>query len=288
MQKAKVRIASSLGDGFAGTFQEAWGLESYNPTTDNDKPCVFVGLYGLPDFYALWRHKGKKYIFWCGSDILHFNGGYWLDDKGEICLDYIPLAEWINKNCENYVENGVEQQALADFFIKSKVIPSFLGKIEDYPVSFKPGNKVYTSVSGDDFEKYGWDRIEELARKNPKIEFHLYGNKTWPWKLPLTENPFNSVGRWKGNMIVHGRVSQEQMDREIKDMQGALRLTEFDGFSEIIAKSMLWGQWPISLIRYHNTLPLESLSVLPHLKESNLKGREWLIKNVNNYPWCKK
>ena len=53
---------------------------------------------------------------------------------------------------------------------------------------------------------------------------------------------------------MHGRVAQEVMNEEIKEMQGALRLTEMDGFSEILAKSILWGQWPVSLIKYSHIL----------------------------------
>ena len=75
------------------------------------------------------------------------------------------------------------------------------------------------------------------------------------------------------------------MNEEIQKMQGALRLTEFDGFSEIIAKSLLWGQWPISLIFYPNTLRIESIGALKDLKEPNIKGREWLLSVVNKYPW---
>lgn len=273
----KIRISKTLGGGFSGTFQDAWGLETYNPETDINEPCVFAGLYGLPDFFELWRHKGKKYIFWAGSDILHFTNGYWLDDRGEIRLGCLPLAEWIDKNCENYVENIVEQGALENFYIRSKIVPSFLGKIEDYPVSFKPGNKVYTSVSGDDFEKYGWDKITKLAIRNPQIEFHCYGNsKEW---YPKVTNKLN-------NVFVHGRVSQGRMNSEIKEMQGALRLTEFDGCSELIVKAMLWGQYAFSFIEYPATNNVEDLNLLTSFKKPNTK-RNWWIKNLNKYPWKK-
>ena len=125
MQKWQHRIAPSLGDGFAGTPAIAWGTKEY---INQEEPAVFMGLYGLPDFYTLWRHKGRKAIFWCGSDIRHFINGYWLSEKGDIRLSPRPLAEWIQRNCESYVENGVEYDALKKWGIESKIVPSFLGK----------------------------------------------------------------------------------------------------------------------------------------------------------------
>ena len=276
--KWKCRIAPSLGGGFEGTPESAWGTEEYE--MDLTEPTVFFGLYGLPDFYTLWWHKGKKAILWAGSDITNFINGYWLDDKGSIKISPAPLATWINKNVDNYVENEVEKVALAKLGIESLVIPSFLGNVEDYEICFKVNDKpkLYTSVSGNDFKLYGWDRIYKLAEDNPGIEFHLYGN-TVPFPMP---------DKLVFNMFVHGRVSKEQMNAEIKEMTGALRLTEFDGFSEIIAKSLLWGQWPVSIIPYPNTLEIKDIGILLGIDKPNTEGREWLLSVVNKYPWNQK
>ena len=267
------RIAPSLGDGFDGTPNEVWGTDNY---IDNKRPTVFFGLYGFPDFYALWRHKGIKEILWAGSDITNLKNGYWMDDEGMIRINPEALAVWIRRNCGCWVENKVEQMALEGLTIPSRITPSFLGNIKDYKISYKHSNKpkLYTSVSGDDFVLYGWYKIEELAQNNPNIEFHLYGN------TPKWENK-------KSNIIVHGRVSNEQMNKEIKNMQGALRLTEFDGFSEILAKSILWGQWPVSLIKYPYMLNLDEIKLLPSKREPNYKGREYYLGIINQYPWSK-
>ena len=266
------RMAPSLG-ALENTPENIWGTPPYNPELHINEPCVFFGLYGLPDFYALWRHKGKKYILWAGSDITHFKNGYWLDETGDIRLKTQSLARWINKNCEVYVENQVEQKELQTLGIASSIKPSFLGRVEDYELSYTQSDKpkVYTSVSGDNFELYKWHEIYALSDKNPNIEFHLYGNeKRW-----LSRN----------NIVVHGRVPKEQMNEEIKQMQGALRLTEFDGASEIIVKAMLWGQYAFSFIEYPFVDKVENLNLLLSRKTANIKGREWWIKNLNHYPW---
>lgn len=265
------RKAPSLGD-LEGKEIDAWGTLPYSGNID--APCVFFGLYSLNDFHALWRHKGKKWILWAGSDINHFTNGYWLDSVGKIRIDPTALAQWIQENCESYVENEVEQNRLKFFGIDAKVVPSFLGDVNDYDVEYKFSDKpkVYASVSGDDFELYRWDGIDRLARENAGIEFHLYGNSK-PWQT-----------RCK-NIVIHGRVPKEKMNDEIKHMQGGLRLLKFDGFSEILAKSVLWGQWPISAIEYPHMLDVSEIHRLHSLNRPNLEGREHYLNSLNKYPW---
>lgn len=267
------RWASSLGE-LEDTPEKIWGTLPYDADKHQDENVVFCGLYGFPDFYALWRHKGKKAVWWCGSDITHFKNGYWLEDGGSIRISPKAIAKWINKNCENWVENEVEKETLEKFGIKCNVCPSFLGDISSYEVSFVPSDKpkLYASVSGDDFKLYKWDLIEELATINQGVEFHLYGNRK-PWE---TKNK---------NVIVHGRVPKEQMNSEVKKMQGGLRLLAFDGFSEVIAKSLLWGQWPVSFIKYPHTLSISEIGKLKDLKKPNLEGRKYYQNILNKYPW---
>jgi hypothetical protein len=274
----RYRWAPSLGK-LEGTAEQVWGIKKYNPKIDQDCSVVFFGLYGLPDFYELWRHKGPKYILWCGTDIIHFDHGYWLDDKGEIRLLTGPLAEWINANCESWTENEVEAEELRGWGIKCKVCPSFLGDVNAFELSFQRSDKpkVYASVSGDNFKQYGWDLIPDLAQKNLDIEFHLYGNN----------KPYEPVINLK-NVFVHGRVPKKQMNDEIKQMQGGIRPLKFDGFSEILGKSILWGQWPISMIKYPHILSIDELSTLKDKKEPNYDGREFYRSILNNYPWNQK
>lgn len=271
MQRWQLRVAPSLGGGFAGEPEDVWGTI---PLTMPNDPAVFFGLYGLKDFNALWEHKGFKAVLWAGSDIRHLASGYWLDDEGQIKIDPKAHAEWLGKNCVHYVENSVEAGLLMKLGIESKVVPSFLGNVEDYPICFMPSTKpkLYTSVSGDDFELYGWHKIPKLAQDNPDVEFHLYGNGA-EWSCD------------KKNVFVHGRVSQETFDTECKQMQGALRLTEFDGCSEILVKSILWGQYPVSTIPYPYTLEPKEIDELTTKVEPNEEGRKHFLRILNNYPW---
>ena len=268
--KSKIRVAPSIGGGLERTFEEAWGLETYDPETDKDEPTVFVGCYGLPDFYTIWRHRGKKYVWWAGSDIRHLKEGYWLDDKGSIKLAFRSLATWLNRYCENWVENKPEQKALQGLGIGARVCPSYLGDVNAIKPSYKPGNKFYSSVSSNDFKLYGWYDIDTIAGQFPDLEFHLYGN-TEPFE------PKNT------NVIVHGRVSNSQMNKEIAEMQGCIRMIPLEGFSEIVAKSVLMEQWPISLIPYPHTISPDNISAIP--TTPNVEGRKYYLEHFNNYPF---
>ena len=252
------------------THEKVWGTKPY--TNDSDS-TVFFGCYGLPDFYTIWRHKGPKHILWAGTDITHLQNHYWLEDGGGIRIDNEGICTWLNKHCTNWCENEVEQRALADLGIESTVRPSFLGDIDEFPVSFKPGNKVYASVSGNNFEQYGWDKIVKLAQDNGGIEVVLYGNTIEP--------PYD----YPPNVTLRGRVPKEQMNAEIKDMQGGLRMTEFDGASEIIVKAILMGQYAFSLIKYPFVDDPRDISLLLSRKSANIEGRNWWRNNLNLYPW---
>lgn len=270
----QIRIAPSLG-ALEGHPNDIWGTTDYGGP--NAEPVVFFGLYGLKDFFALWAHKGKRHVLWAGSDIRHFAHGYWLDEEGRIRIGPEQLAPWLNQYCTHWVENQVEALALSKYGIEANVVPSFLGYVEDFPLSFKDTGKVrlYTSVSGNDFKLYGWDKIPALAKQNPDIEFHCYGNTVEP--------PFQLA--YRTNIILHGRVPKEQMNEEIKSMTGALRLTEFDGFSEILAKSILMGQWPVSLIPYPHMLQPHEIKTLKVKHAPNLEGRDYYLSVFNKYPW---
>lgn len=299
MQKTFCRYAPSLG-ALEGTPLQVWGTPEYNEKKHKYEPCVFFGLYGLPDFYSLWRHKGRKYILWAGSDILHFREGYWLDDDGEISLESMGgvklglsprgMAKWINKYCESYVEDEGEAWQLNDCGIEVKgIIPSFMGNINNYKVSFKKGNKVYLSANEGYQHEYGWGIIAQIACQLPEIEFHMYGAEWKYQSLP--------------NVIVHGRVSKGVMNDEIKNMQCGLRLNKHDGFSEITAKSVLWGQYPITYL-YHPMIKqytsddcgqpfcnkglnnlVKLLKEIPKKKKPNLKVRSHYLGILNQYPW---
>lgn len=276
MQQWHCRWAPSLG-ALESTHERVWGTLPYDPETDKEKPTVFFGLYGLPDFYTLWRHNGIRHILWAGSDIVHFKNGYWLDQEGKIRLHPKGLATWINENCKSWVENKWEYKALLKLGIIATMQPSFLGNAEEFPVSWSPGKNVYISCGKGKQEMYGFHIVERIAQDLPFITFHLYGDD---WKTKHE------------NVVVHGRVPKEKMNAEIKGFQVALRLNETDGFSEVLAKGILMGQYAVGKIEHPGVPSFKNdmdlilmLTKLVNMKKPNLKVREWYRQNLNNYPW---
>lgn len=213
---------------------------------------MFFGMYGLNDFQALWNHEGPSCVLWAGSDIRNLLRDYWLDREGNERIKVV-----FPEHVKHYVENSIEQIALYSRGIRASIIPSFLGDVSKFtPQEVRTDKKrYYTSVSGGDTDLYGIPDLIRIARDNPETEYHVYG----------LSGDYNQPS----NVIMHGRVSQEQMDEETKTMTGAIRLTRFDGASEILVKSVLWGQKPLS----------------PYIFYPFLGDRKELLEIVNKYPW---
>lgn len=284
MQKiAYCRMAPSLGS-LEDTPQNIWGTPPYSYKSHKHQPTVFFGLYDVRDYYALWRHKGKKWVLWAGSDLRNLKDGFiWNDGRLRLLSTICPGFKWILKRilkkADHYVENKAEWQILKDWgWINASIVPSYLGEVY-VPVTFKwskPAH-VYLSCGKGRQKEYGFSIVERIAQYLPDIVFHLYGDE---WKTK------------RANVIIHGSVPKEVMNQEIKGMQGALRLNESDGFSEILAKAVLQGQYAISRLEYplipsfdnewELTALLRSLTIT---YEPNTKARSYYQRALNNYPW---
>jgi hypothetical protein len=284
------RVAPSLG-ALEAIHQEAWGTKDYDYSTEAHTHTVFFGLYDLRDYIALARHRGTKAVLWAGSDLNNLKHGFVFND-GKLKLLSKLFCGWFHKlivqvlkGADHYVENIDEFLKLKESTgIKAKIVPSFLGKLEDWPLCYKPNKRpqVYISVSGDRWVEYGAEFIASISDQVPEVDFHIYGHRP-------------SVYLGAPNFYTHGRVPKEQFNAEIKKMQCGLRLNESDGFSEITAKSVLMGQWPISRLfnkgihQFEDTKQLISLlKALKNRKKPNIKGRNYYLKAINAYPWVLK
>ena len=266
-KKPKLRVSSSIAP-FREKAEKVWGLERYCFPRDIFKSVVMFGLYHWADYFHYLAHRGEKTVVWAGSDILN--------------LKTRPYLARFFRKATHYVENEVEKNALRMKGIEAEVRPSFLEDVNDFPVSFKPSEnpQVYLSCNKGREEEYGFDLIMKISYKVPEITFHLYG-------CQKCQN--------RGNIIFHGRVPPEQFNREIRNYQCGLRTNFRDGFSEITAKSVLLGQYPITRIKYpmidNYETEEELIKLLKELKnktEPNIKARDFWRANVNNYDFIKK
>lgn len=195
------------------------------------KPTVFFGMYHPLDYAKFILHRGEKTVFWCGADILNLAKSPW-----QQVLRYVPAR--------HVCENEIERAKLLELGIYASIKPQFF---DDFPkeISFKATRKphVYLTMHEGREKEYGLDWILSAAQELPEITFHVYG----------------ILGEDTKNVRYHGRVENRQFNEEIKEYQASIRLNRFDGFSEITAKSILLGQYPITRIHYGGITCVPSL-----------------------------
>ena len=212
---------------FKEKIEKSTGLPewNYNPR----KNVVFFGMYHILDYLKFLWCQGEKKVFWCGSDIL--NLGKWRTRL------YAKITRI--KKAENFCENEVEQEELKKYGIEAKVNPVFFGDV-DLPETYRHSENphIWLCMHKDREREYGIVEISVLSRFLPEYTFHIYGIEGY------------EALNFSKNVVFHGKIPEKQLDEEIKNYQCGLRLNSFDGFSEVIAKSILLGQYPISKIKY--------------------------------------
>lgn len=194
----------------------------------NGKRTLFFGAYHEKDYNRIINTEGPKSIYWQGSDILQ------LPDTIAISLTYLDI--------KHYCENEVCRLSLEKKGINAEIKYIFWGDAEKYIP------QAWTCMHEKREIEYG---IEEIRKMSKDLIVHVYGIKK--------EN--------EKNIIYHGKVSEEQLDNEIRSYQIAIRLNKFDGMSEVVSKGILLGQKVISTIQYPD------------------KDREFYLKEFNKKIW---
>jgi len=276
---AKLKVSNSV-DQFRLKAQKTWGLKEWEGIDDPDQELIFFGLFHDRDFEVFHNFKGKKSVFWCGGDILRLKEDYERQRVMKIAPD-----------TKHYCENEQEADNLRLVGLEPIIIPSFLGNVDDYPVSFKPpkeGEKWKVWMCGHQRREveYGFDQARELARVFPDVEFHFYGLDRF------YEGKVNLEGDSLPNIIYHGLVPEKQLDREIREYHCGMRCNEHDGMSEVVVKSVLLGQYTISRLPYEGVWKyetfLELVTLIEKLKEQtqpNQISEIWRTQKLNRYPW---
>lgn len=221
--KEAVYISSSIAN-FREKLLRRFELPEWHWLLTSRSPAIFFGLYHPVDYCRFLWHLGDRTVFWCGADILNLRTRpFW---QGLIRASA----------AKHICENQVEQAALQAMGIESIIRPCLFDTIENIEVSFQPARapQVYLCAHPGREAEYGVNMIERLHARCPQVTFHIYGLDHFS----------------HDNVIYHGQVTPAQFDAEIKNYQAALRLNEFDGCSEIMVKSVLMGQYPISRIVY--------------------------------------
>jgi len=256
---------------FRDKIKEAWGLEEWQGENDPDQNVLFFGLYTLHDFDAYWYHEGKKSVFWCGSDILNVMQNIEFQRRLKLYPD-----------TEHFCETEAEAENLRMLGIKPKIVPSFLEDENSFPISYLRSETPHVWMCahpGREVE-YGLDVIYRIASKLPDYTFHVYGVYDWLEE----EQP--------KNVLFHGQVPNEQLNKEIRQYQCGFRGNTHEGLSEVPVKSVLMGQYAITRMPFEWFWNFQTDEELVNLllkvkgrKEWNKDGRGKLRGRLNKFPW---
>lgn len=195
------------------------GFKRYDPIIDIDKKVFFEGLYFDKDYDVFEKHKGKRVVYWNGSDVLRLQS----NPKWQKIL--------LSKEARHLCQSKWHLPILKDMGINAEYYPIFFGDLNKYQVSFKPSKTphVYMNCHQDREKDYGVDIVRKIASKVLDITFHIYG----------------CTGEDLPNLKYHGVVEEEVMDKEIKEFQGCIKGGS-DGISQVLTKCIFMGQYPIS------------------------------------------
>lgn len=283
--KPKIRISSSV-EGFKHRVQDTWGLDEWLGWNDENQNVLFFGLYTKNDYDTFLRHKGKKTIFWCGSDIQNLLGNY---DSRRI-LKLFPETE-------HWCENEVEAENLRRVGVEAKVCPSFLDDTDNYSLSYKHSKTPHIFLCGHDKreDEYGVDLVKRIAPRLPDTIFHIYGINPNSSYFSTILDPLNKsvvIDVDYPNILYHGKIPEEQFNNEITKYQCGLRPNEHDGFSEVTAKCVLNGGYPITRIKYPNIWNyqtddelVELIAKLKYMTAPNIEVRSYYLKTINQFPF---
>lgn len=238
-------------------------------------PTAFIGLYHEGDWLRFLMHRGSRLAFWCGGDILR--------------LQQKPFWQWLIRQvkADHVCENEVEQEALRKMGIEARIHPIlFFDDYEKYPLSFKPSKKphVWLTCHPGREREYGVELVEEIAHLIPEATFHIFGISE-----DITSDKPVNLNR---NIIYHGQVPSEEMDKMIQGYHAGLRTNDFDGCPHVVTKGALLGQYPISRIPYPHIDSYQTkeeliklLKNLKNKKKPNFAGRKHWLKTVSEFPW---
>ena len=174
------------------------GFEQYDPFSDIYRPVLFLGLYDDVDYQVFKDHRGRKAIFWNGSDVSALSENVlW-----QATIKTFP-------NVRHACHNLVLQKELEFMEIEARISPIFFSGVENYLVSFEKSDvlNVYMTAHPGREVEYGVNVVEEISDQTSGILFHVYG----------ISKPNTS------KIIYHGEVPESQMDEEIKKFQVCLR-----------------------------------------------------------------
>lgn len=119
----RIRVSSSISN-FREKLLKRTKLKEWTPK-DLFRPTIFFGAYHWGDWARILLHRGRKTIFFCGSDILAL--------KKHMVARILIRASRARFICENEVEH----KALAHMGIDAEILPMIFDETNSIETSYK-------------------------------------------------------------------------------------------------------------------------------------------------------
>jgi len=194
----QMRVSSSVSF-FKDNLLKKYNLIDYN---DENKPCIFNGMYSKEDYSSLINHKSHKTIVWCGTDIQKYFPKYknYLIKAGKV--RHIAKSNFISKTLKNYNIPHITLPITPTIPVKN----------------YKPkGDNIYFYSSNTERGriKYGYKILERIKNLKPEYNF-----------IETTPKLF----------------SKSDLEKIYESCFLGLRLTEHDGLSNTVLELGLMGR----------------------------------------------
>ena len=177
-------------------------------------------------------------MFWHGSDVGR------LTHMKELW----PYLSRIRTDITHICHSDLLQEELARIGVYALVRPTFWGDVTKYKPCYKYSDKPQVYISshiGREIE-YGEGYMFALATVFPDLKFHVYGS----YNAEMDAEESASLIETPKNLVYHGQIPEEVMDKETAKMQICLRPNVRDGFSQTVIKAILREQYLITMVEY--------------------------------------
>lgn len=244
-------------------------FERYDPIEDIEKPAMFW-LYFQEDYEYFSEHRGKNFVFWHNTDVIRLT-------RYNEFQKYLPALR--NPGVIHACHNSLLRDELSEVGIHALIRPVFWNDLNKYKHSKNLTKDCYITSHVMREQEYGEWLMWALARDEELKDwrFHIFGTQ-------------NNDPKPK-NLIYHGQVPENEMDKTTKNFRLCLRMNVHDGFSQTAMKALLRGHRLITFIDYPKIPTAKTYTELVmwintlYEQENWLKTCDTFIQLLNNFDW---